>query len=218
MGRLSLRRLAGPRPAGRSTQATHVAVEAIEDGVVRLAGSPGPEHRAVLEVDGTAALPEIPREQEAVLAAYAAFLNGLAFPVQVLVRVLPYDFDAYVSRLARRTTAVCGADEGLASLAADHVAFLRRLARSQTLLERRCYVVVPADSGGKTAAPASDAGSAARVADGRGQGPQPELPESGRGWPWIRAFRPRFGAPRTVPRRHRRERRGGRPPVAGRPV
>ncbi|MCX6022235.1 MAG: hypothetical protein NTZ05_10990, partial [Chloroflexi bacterium] len=36
--------------------------------------------------------------------------------------------------------------EALADLAHDHVAYLRRLARTRTLLERRFYLVVPAEA------------------------------------------------------------------------
>ena len=77
------------------------------------------------------------------MAGFAAFLNGLTFPIQILVRVLPVDVALYLDTLERRARELAGL---LADLAYDHVAFVRRLARSRTLLERRFYLVVPAHS------------------------------------------------------------------------
>jgi hypothetical protein len=130
-----------------SVQATCLSLQAIEDGVVEL---PGGQYRAVLEVSGINFALQGEVEQEAILAGYAAFLNGLVFPVQVLVRVLPIDVEGYLGELERRARREL--PEELAPLARDHVAFLRRLARNRTLLERHFYLVVPAEgesSGGR---------------------------------------------------------------------
>lgn len=121
-----------------SAQTAHVGVEAIADDVLRLIGG---EYRAVLEVSSLNFALQGEREQEATVAGFAAFLNALTYPVQVLVRVLPLDFDGYLGELDRRTRQL---GDGLAELARDHVAYLRRLARSRTLLERRFYLVVAA--------------------------------------------------------------------------
>lgn len=88
-------------------------------------------------------------EQEAVLAGYRAFLNGLRFPLQVLVRVEATDVEHYLGGLRTRI----GSSPMLARLALDHETFVRRLAREHTLLERRFHVVVPA--GDDEPAPAS---------------------------------------------------------------
>jgi len=124
-----------------SVQATRLHLEAIDDGVVRLVGG---HYRAVLDVGATNLSLQGEREQEALVASYAAFLNSLTFLVQILVRVLPIDIETYLADLERR--AAREQSDILADLARDHVAFLRRMARSRTLLERRFYLVVPADS------------------------------------------------------------------------
>jgi hypothetical protein len=62
----------------------------------------------------------------------------------VLVRVLPTDIEGYIGELERRARQELS-DE-LAALARDHIAFVRRLARNRTLLERHFYLVVPADT------------------------------------------------------------------------
>ncbi|MGH2369175.1 MAG: hypothetical protein ACRDI2_13345 [Chloroflexota bacterium] len=123
-----------------STQSSHVAVESIAGGVVRMAGG---HYRAVLEIGSVALSLQSSPEQEATLAGYAAFLNSLTYPVQILVRLVPVDCEGYLGELehcARHDLAA-----PLAEIARDHVAFVRRLARERTLLERRFYVVVPAD-------------------------------------------------------------------------
>jgi hypothetical protein len=124
-----------------SVQAVHLRLEAIEDGVVRLAGG---QERAVLEVGGVNVGLQAAGEQEALLASYAAVLNSLRFPVQILVRVVPIDLAPALDDVEHRARHLLG--EPLATLAHDHVAFLRRLARQRTLLERHFYLVVPADA------------------------------------------------------------------------
>ena len=123
-----------------SVQTAWIGLEAIDDGVVRLIGG---RCRAVLEVGSINFALQGEAQQEAVVAGFAAFLNSLGFPVQVLVRVLPIDVERYLGELEGRGRG--GLPEPLAELARDHVAFVRRLARNRTLLERRFYLVVPAD-------------------------------------------------------------------------
>jgi hypothetical protein len=138
-----LRPSAAAREGGRgstSTQAAHVAVEAIEGGAVRLVGG---HYRAVLEIGSLSLALQGPAAQEATLAGYAAFLNGLSYPVQILVRLLPVELDGYIVDLEQRAQHLL--PEPLATVARDHSTFARRLARERTLLERRFYLVVPAD-------------------------------------------------------------------------
>lgn len=106
----------------------------------------GGDYRAVLEA-GTVnfALKSEP-EQEAILAGYRRFLNGLAYPLQVLVRIVPTDVEVYLAGLRDSRSARSG--DIWRRLALDHEAFVRRLARERTLLDRRCYVVIPAGTGG----------------------------------------------------------------------
>lgn len=122
-----------------STQAAHVGLRAIQDSVVTLRDG---QARAVLAVSSVNFGLIGAGEQEAVVASFAALLNGLTFPVQVLVRVLPVDLERYVAGLEGLAPQL---SEPLAALARDHALFLRRLTRHRTLLERRFYLVVPAD-------------------------------------------------------------------------
>jgi hypothetical protein len=125
-----------------SVQQIHLRVEAIEDEVLRLFGG---LERAVIEATGINVSLQATGEQEAVLASYAAVLNSLRFPVQILVRVAPVDLTPTLEDLERHARHDLPAP--LAELANDQAAFLRRLMRQRTLLERRFYLVVPADAG-----------------------------------------------------------------------
>ncbi|HLZ27861.1 MAG TPA: hypothetical protein VKV73_11130 [Chloroflexota bacterium] len=124
-----------------SVQTARLGIATIRDGVVGLVGG---DYRAVLEVSGTASPSEDDARQEALLAGFATFLNGLSYPIQILVRASPVDLTRYAAGLEERGRQVL--DGQLAALAHDHAAFVQGLARQRTLLERRFYVVVPAES------------------------------------------------------------------------
>ena len=89
-----------------SIQETTLDVAWIRDGVICFGNRPA-EHcyRAVLTTEGPpeAFAVEADRVQPAV-DAFASFLNGLAYPIQVLVRALPIDLASYASasRTGRR--------------------------------------------------------------------------------------------------------------------
>ena len=104
-----------------STQGAHVGLRSIQDGVVTMRDG---QALAVLVVSSVNFGLIGAGEQEAVVASFAALLNGLTFPVQVLVRVLPVDLERYVTDLEGLAP---GLSEPLAALARDHALFLRRL-------------------------------------------------------------------------------------------
>jgi hypothetical protein len=161
---MSVLRSAGRRP---SAQSAHLRVEEIAEDAVHLGAG---EYRAVLEVGSINFALASAAEQEALLASFAAFLNSLTFPIQIVVRVLPLDLERYLGELERRARVEL--PEALGDLAREHVAFLRRLARNRTLLERRFYVVVPAHSsaeGGRRLWPLARRELSADVAGARRQ-------------------------------------------------
>jgi hypothetical protein len=127
-----------------SVQQTHFRIETIERDSLRLAGY---EYRAVVECVGVAVhiLP-LP-EQEATLAGYAAFLNALPFPTQLVVRIQRRSLEPHIRAVQQSAAAFAGRPEtgALAHAAAGYVDYLSRLHDQAVLLDRRCYVVVPAD-------------------------------------------------------------------------
>ena len=128
----------------RSTpaQTVHLNIDSIEEDVVRIRGG---HWRAVMEASSLNFGLKSETEREAIIAGYAAFLNSLTFPVQVVIRATPIDVDRYLAELEIRTRRV--RSPRLAELGRDHLAFIRRLARNRSLIERRFFVVVPAEGG-----------------------------------------------------------------------
>jgi hypothetical protein len=124
-----------------SIQTMRLGVEGIQDGVVMLADG---DYRAVLEVSGTATPLADDARQEAIMAGFSSFLNALGYPIQVLMRATPVDLSRYVAILEERGRQAV--DGQLAALAHDHAAFVQGLARQRTLLERRFFAIVPAES------------------------------------------------------------------------
>ena len=118
-------------------------LEEIVEGVLCLRGG---EYRAVLQTQSVNFALKSEDEQEAVMAAYRGFLNGLSHPVQVLVRVLPTNIEPYLKGFRTNVTAHANSDP-IRRLAVDHELFVRRLARERTLLERRFYLIVPSGYG-----------------------------------------------------------------------
>src|SRR5919199_3800449 len=128
-------------PTGRATvQGTHLAIETIADGVVTFAGG---RRRAVLAVGSLnfATLGEA--KQRDVVAGYAAALDSLTHPVQVLARLTPPDLVAYLA--ARDARAEREPNARLRRVARDRNAYVRRLAGGRLFIDRRFYLVVPAD-------------------------------------------------------------------------
>jgi conjugal transfer ATP-binding protein TraC len=124
-----------------------IELESIHNGVARF-GSGSRAHRvAVLDVTGA----DSPlgsaddATQEAILAGRAQFLNAQLEPFQLLVRSEPARLDDHLDRIRERAQYLVPA---LAMLARDHATFVGGLTRQRTLLERRCYVVVPNGSAG----------------------------------------------------------------------
>lgn len=118
---------------------TLLPLDDVVGDVIRLRGG---EYRAVLEAGSVNFALKSEAEQEAIFAGYRRFLNALAYPVQVLLRITPTDIEVYLGGLR---AAARGRDGELwTRLARDHEAFVRRLARERSLLDRQCYVVIPA--------------------------------------------------------------------------
>ncbi|HEU5347235.1 MAG TPA: hypothetical protein VFU63_01355, partial [Ktedonobacterales bacterium] len=161
-----------------SVQQGYVAAEAVIGDVLVLA-TPNPsrhDYRALLEVSSVNYALKTAGEQEAILAGYRAFLNGLTFPIQLQVQVRPLDLITYAEQIRATqyrnsvanvisaqhlksgfdATATSGEDpreHGQGDeqqvmwrrLAEDEAQYVLDLAEHKTLLERRFYLVLPAD-------------------------------------------------------------------------
>ena len=128
--------------AAAATQTAIVGIDDIDSGIVRLTCG---HYRAVLEVNSVNFKLLSETEQEGVIASYRGCLNSLAFPIQIVVRVVPVDVELYVSDIEQRLRSELSVR--LLELGRDHLAYVRRSARTRMMLDRRFLVVVPADNG-----------------------------------------------------------------------
>jgi hypothetical protein len=113
-----------------------------------LAAGITPDGTVDLGRDGTALLARAstvnfalrtPAEQDALIGAFAAWLNGLDAPVQLLVRATRLDLTAAVEALRENAPALT--HPLLEAAALDHAAFLADLAVTRDLLHRQVLLV-----------------------------------------------------------------------------
>jgi hypothetical protein len=139
------------------------------DGLVDL----GAHGTAVLAVVSTVPLGlRSPAEQRALISTWAGYLHSLSDPVHLLVRSLPLDLSATLTRL--RTATAVMPHPALAAAAADHAAHLAHLHTTATLIRRQVVLILrdptrltpPDDSGhdGRHAGGHSDGGHRAVAA------------------------------------------------------
>ena len=124
----------------RGVQQEHLALAAIADSIVTITDG---RRRAVLEVGSVNFAAHSPAQQRELVAGYGAALASLTYPVQVLVRAAPLDLAPYLDE--REARALQEPHEQLRRLNRNRIAFVRRLASKQTFLDRRFYLIVPAD-------------------------------------------------------------------------
>jgi hypothetical protein len=80
-------------------------------------------------------------EQDSMIFAFAALLNSLSFPVQILVRTKRMDVSNYLYRIAeakRRAT-----NQTLISHIERYEAFIKDLVSKNQVLNKRFYIVIP---------------------------------------------------------------------------
>ena len=77
-------------------------------------------------------------EQEGVIEGFKSFLNGLSYPIQVLIRNRSYNLDKYLNALE-------DVQGYLSPISRNHADFVRKLASRRALVKREFYIVVPSD-------------------------------------------------------------------------
>lgn len=81
------------------------------------------------------------KEQQAVIAAYAALLNSLSFPIQIVVRSQRKDISTYINRLDEAKEKI--QNEKLASLMDSYKNFISETIKKKNVLGKRFYIVIP---------------------------------------------------------------------------
>lgn len=77
-------------------------------------------------------------EQDGVIEGFKGFLNGLGFPIQILIRNRPHNLEGYLHAME-------SIEGDLAEVARDHAHFVRILSSRRALIKREFYLIVPAE-------------------------------------------------------------------------
>jgi hypothetical protein len=118
---------------------TFVRVRDVKGDVACLnLGTPHLHYRGILKINTVNFALMSEEDQDALIEGFKGFLNGISFPIQILIRNLPYKLDGYLA-------AIDSIQGDLAEVARDHAQFVRQFASNRALVKRVFYIIVPAD-------------------------------------------------------------------------
>lgn len=128
----------------KASSRQQIDIREIKDGVLLL---PRHRYRTVLHVSPVNFELRSEDEQDAIIETYESFLNSVGVPLQVLIRIREMDMDAYLEdideRLQSETVAI------YKTQLANYDEFIRELIKTNRILSRQFYVIVPYNSDGK---------------------------------------------------------------------
>lgn len=81
------------------------------------------------------------KEQQAVIAAYAALLNSLSFPIQIIIRSQRKDISSYLKYLDEETSKI--KNQKLLLLVQDHKNFIIESIKKKNVLGKTFYMIIP---------------------------------------------------------------------------
>ena len=132
------KQLAKPKP-GPSTQRFLDISETRDDMVILKDGTV----RAVLLISSINFALKSEDEQDAIIQAYMGFLNGLEYPVQIVIQSRKMNIDGYMQRLADQQKK--STNELLKAQIDDYRAFVSELVVLGQIMQKRFYIVIPYD-------------------------------------------------------------------------
>lgn len=128
--------MAAKKPTASTQQ--HLDIDDIRDDIVILKNG-----NAVVVLETNAVNFDLlsEREQDAMIFAYAALLNSLTYPIQILVRSKKVDISNYLRLLAEAKTKA--ANDRIAEQIGLYSNFIRELVSKNQILDKKFYVVIP---------------------------------------------------------------------------
>jgi len=125
--------------SGQPTQRYLDIAEIREDCVVMKDGT----LRAVLMVSSINIALKSEDEQQAIIQGYMQFLNGLEFPLQVVIQSRKMNIDGYLASLKTQEETIH--NELLRTQIRDYTSFIKELVELGQIMQKRFFVVVPYD-------------------------------------------------------------------------
>ncbi len=132
------KKLAKPKP-GPSTQ-RYLDISEIRDDMVILKDG---TVRSVLLISSINFALKSEEEQEAIIQAYMTFLNGLEYPVQIVIQSRKMNIEGYMARLAEQQKK--STNDLLKAQIDDYRSFVNELVELGQIMQKRFYIVVPYD-------------------------------------------------------------------------
>ncbi|MCX6715193.1 MAG: hypothetical protein NTX72_05270 [Candidatus Uhrbacteria bacterium] len=138
MPEMQSKQLAKPKPGPATQQYLDIA-EIRDDMVILKDGTV----RSVLLVSSINFALKSGDEQEAIIQGYMTFLNGLEYPIQIVIQSRKMNIDAYMGHLAeqqKKTT-----NDLLRAQIVDYRTFVNELVELGQIMQKRFYLVLPYD-------------------------------------------------------------------------
>jgi len=128
------------KPMGDSTTQRYLPFSEIRDNLMIMKDG---SSRMVLKVHAVNFNLKSQEEQDALIYAYQRFLNSLRFPIQIIVRSLKVDIEAYVNKL--KNLAVKQNNTLLQEQTYRYIDFLVNLIDMAQIMKKDFYIVIPYD-------------------------------------------------------------------------
>lgn len=123
-----------------SSSRRQIDIKGVMGGILLL---PNNHYRAVLRISSINFELKSEAEQDAIIEIYQSFLNSLATPLQILIRVREMDMDKYLAEFAERVKDE--SEEIYKSQIENYSHFVRSLISTNKILTRHFYIVIPHD-------------------------------------------------------------------------
>lgn len=130
----------GKKPAKDTSTQRYLPFSEIRDNLILMKDG---SSRMVLRVHALNFNLKSVEEQDAILMSYQRFLNSLNFPVQIIVRSLKVDIEAYINRL--KNLALKQQNSLLQEQTYRYIDFLTNLIDLAQIMKKEFYIVVPFD-------------------------------------------------------------------------
>ena len=130
----------GKRPEKDSSTQRYLPFSEIRDNVILMKDG---SSRMVLKVHALNFNLKSTEEQDAILISYQRFLNSLNFPIQIIIRSLKVDIEAYINRL--KNLALKQKNTLLQEQTYKYIDFLMNLVDLAQIMKKEFYIIVPYD-------------------------------------------------------------------------
>jgi hypothetical protein len=130
----------GKKPAKDSSTERYLPFSEIRDNLIVMKDG---SSRMVLHVHALNFNLKSTEEQDSILMSYQRFLNSLNFPIQIIIRSLKVDIEAYINRL--KNLALKQTNTLLQEQTYRYVDFLTNLIDLAQIMKKEFYIVVPYD-------------------------------------------------------------------------